>query len=473
MRLYWRFFQTAVIFPLIVIALGSCTFLGSHNLQHLGADQKLDANGVYYALPKGVVEFQLHYVAAEGRYVLTHSPVQYIPDPELEFNLQYQPLPNYEDEITVQVGRNSLIKKIHSTTDDKTPDVVVNVAKAFKAFSGFESQKVPANSPLIIQKIIDPTQDQEVQTLMREFNDAIAENKRQLILGCETFAERVDETGGIYLEEEAKKKKKEKEALEKLMKLMSEKEILLQKNKKIAENIANNIPKGKTLSTERQNHRENTRRIAELEREVIEAKNKYDASADAVAAFKNVKTQTTKACNGIKALPTFKVHIHLDNFQISEPSIQPVSFNDAFIMPDCTQGVCYRPKEPYRLEYGLYQTNGKDKGWVRQFKTSIIELPNRAMPVLIDLRRAFFVKKVHNIEFDANGFLQLVKIDKPSELEAVSSLPVEVLKAVSEGLTLRVNLLNKQRDAAKKEAELIKSKADFRQFQAQFESARK
>ena len=108
--------------------------------------------------------------------------------------------------------------------------------------------------------------------------------------------------------------------------------------------------------------------------------------------------------------------------------------------PDCTRGVCYRVP----LSYRVVATIGKASS-----AAGIVELPNESPPVLIDIKRTFAVKKVKNIDFDENtGRLQKVFVNKPSSLEAVAGLPLqiakEIIKLPTELIQLRIKLINEQ-----------------------------
>ena len=115
---------------------------------------------------------------------------------------------------------------------------------------------------------------------------------------------------------------------------------------------------------------------------------------------------------------------------------------------DCTIGVCYRPKEPWRIIYSLGEGD----------ETTIAELPNKADIVAIDIRRAFFIQKVQGITFD-NGFLTTLSIDKKSELVELAKLPVEIVKAISIGIQARVAITTQEKNLAQEQANLLKEKA--------------
>jgi hypothetical protein len=110
----------------------------------------------------------------------------------------------------------------------------------------------------------------------------------------------------------------------------------------------------------------------------------------------------------------------------------------ATVPVDCSAGLCYRGKEPYVVRYGVDGVKG----------AIIVELPNRAPIVEIDITRAFFVQKVQKIQFDNNGFLWKANVKKYSELKAVATLPIEVIKAISDVLPLRLRIQQKQNNLA-------------------------
>jgi len=132
------------------------------------------------------------------------------------------------------------------------------------------------------------------------------------------------------------------------------------------------------------------------------------------------------------------------------------------VVADCTIGVCYRPTEPYRIDYYV-EVDGAQEG----AGTRIMELPNRAPLVAIDIKRAFLVQKLTTIDFNDDGFLNKVRVKKPSELLALSELPLAVMDAILEGFRLRADILTEQRNAAAKEVELLKARQALAQTQAE------
>lgn len=122
---------------------------------------------------------------------------------------------------------------------------------------------------------------------------------------------------------------------------------------------------------------------------------------------------------------------------------------------DCSIGICYRPKEPFLVSFSIAGVSS----------TKILEIPNAAAPIAIDIRRAFLVQKIHELEFDNDGFLTRVKIDKESELLAAAQLPLQVASAVAEGLQLRIDVTQRQTQNAKTEADLIRERGKLQSLQ--------
>jgi hypothetical protein len=127
---------------------------------------------------------------------------------------------------------------------------------------------------------------------------------------------------------------------------------------------------------------------------------------------------------------------------------------------DCSVGVCYRPRLPYEFGFRI----GK-----RGYKRTLM-LPNRSALVAIDITRAFFVEKLQTIEFDEHGFLKGITVDKPSELQAVSLLPVEIIQEVTAALRIRVNVLERQIEEATATKNLIEAKAELEKQRRAFET---
>ena len=106
------------------------------------------------------------------------------------------------------------------------------------------------------------------------------------------------------------------------------------------------------------------------------------------------------------------------------------------------EGVYYRAAFPYRLI-----VKAKDKDGITKVVERIVLLPNESPAYLFDLRRTAFVKKTYDVQFE-NGFLTSAKINKPSELLAGVSLPVDIIKSIAsipgEIIQLKINYNSQQ-----------------------------
>lgn len=94
---------------------------------------------------------------------------------------------------------------------------------------------------------------------------------------------------------------------------------------------------------------------------------------------------------------------------------------------------------------------------------------NLSSLVEIDLERAFLVNKTQTITFTDDGLLDSVAVKKESELVALSSIPVEVVSAIAEGLKIRVGVLDQQIGNTKASTELIEARAALEKQRAQLE----
>ena len=128
---------------------------------------------------------------------------------------------------------------------------------------------------------------------------------------------------------------------------------------------------------------------------------------------------------------------------------------------DCSGGICYRPPVPYFYKAAIDGVA----------TTGLMMLPNRSPVVVIDVRRGFFIEKIQNMQFDDDGFLQQFDVDKPSEIEALSLLPVEIIGAISEGLQLRIKVTQAQITAEKTERMLVEQQAAIERQRAQYDEA--
>jgi hypothetical protein len=118
-------------------------------------------------------------------------------------------------------------------------------------------------------------------------------------------------------------------------------------------------------------------------------------------------------------------------------------------------GICYRLPVKYYVRFGF--NDG------RVFSRSI-SLPNAGPIVPLNLSRAVFVEKVHEISL-TDGSPAEMKLKKPSEGLEIVSLPLEIAKAIlqapAEILQLKINQNDKEKELANSKNEKIKAQAEL------------
>lgn len=128
---------------------------------------------------------------------------------------------------------------------------------------------------------------------------------------------------------------------------------------------------------------------------------------------------------------------------------------------DCNVGVCYRNSMPYVFGFSF--------GNSITYET-IVNLPNEAPVIALNLDRTLFVSRVNTIEFE-NGMLEKVYIDKPSEGLELARLPVEVAKGIlsapAEILKLKIDLSDQEEAWANQQVALIDAEKALREKQAE------
>src|SRR5262245_7067317 len=122
--------RTPIAFACLSALCAGCTVLGSDSPLDLQRDER-SANGVYYALPKGIVNLTLLGNDA-GQFDLQISDPVFGPDPAHRYFLRYKPHPSYDDDIAITMNDSGrpFLKTIRSKATDKTKDIFVDLAKA-------------------------------------------------------------------------------------------------------------------------------------------------------------------------------------------------------------------------------------------------------------------------------------------------------------------------------------------------------
>lgn len=88
------------------------------------SSQKAFVNKTVYCLPKGMIHFQRK---AAGTATEVTVETLYVPDPEKYYTLEYVPNPTYEENITVSLTKEMLLKKIDITSKPKIGEILMKV----------------------------------------------------------------------------------------------------------------------------------------------------------------------------------------------------------------------------------------------------------------------------------------------------------------------------------------------------------
>jgi hypothetical protein len=318
-------------------ALGACAVVSSDALDHVEGSGE-ERTGVYYALPMGLVDVSLVANPDSGEFRLVYSDVKYIADPNQRYLMRYRPLPNYKDDVDLEVNDKAFLSKVWATTEDKTDEIIVEVAKIFRGFGAFQTGEVPDGFIITLSTItIDPSERGKLHAAAEFLSDRASAFVKRAVAACA----------------------------------------------------------GATTSVCQRYARLNARNSGLVDLDVIPPQPIVNAP-----------------------------------------------------IPDCSSGLCYRVKEPYVITQTV--------DGVR--RAQIMYLPNKAPLVGIDITRALFVSKIQKIDFDTNGFLKSAYLEKGSELEAVSALPISIITAISETMPIRLKVQQKQADLAEARAAEIDAK---------------
>jgi len=138
----------------VALALGGCSVVTSDSLN--GPARSLpDAEGIYYALPMGLIDITLSVHPESGQFRLSFGDVKYVADPQQRYLMRYRPLPNYDDLVEIKVNGRSLISNVHATTEDQTGEIIVELAKLFHGFGGLQSAEIPGGFVALSTATID------------------------------------------------------------------------------------------------------------------------------------------------------------------------------------------------------------------------------------------------------------------------------------------------------------------------------
>lgn len=143
---------------LVLILVCGCSSVGMKSKRAVSPVDGKVSKGVVYSLPKAVVPLQL-FDEGGGFRMEAKAPV-FVADASATYSLEYQASGFSSDTLTVTVGTNGLLDEIDFKADDRTDDVLVNLAKSLAALkTGFPIAKESAVSPA--RKILIATFDLE------------------------------------------------------------------------------------------------------------------------------------------------------------------------------------------------------------------------------------------------------------------------------------------------------------------------
>lgn len=136
------------------------------------------------------------------------------------------------------------------------------------------------------------------------------------------------------------------------------------------------------------------------------------------------------------------------------------------VMPELINvGILYRPNATHKLVIRRKADPGGREPWAL-FTTKHMEMPNVSPIFSIGVYRALFATRTTNLTF-AKGVLTNIYINKTSELESFSRIPLRVAQAIvrlpTEIIQLRIDDTTKGSELASKEAELITTLATLNQ----------
>ncbi len=403
--------------------VAGCTILTSETPSEILSANRMQL-GVAYNLPLSVIDVRLFVNPETAKFELDVSGPRSIPDPEQRYILRYRPLPNYDDIVDVTLTEKSFLQTIDSTTKDQTPDIIVNLFKTVGQISGsFESAAIGDGMKPISTVTFDPLNDNERKDALVNLNQALTAYSNARAKLCHKDGTKPAKHNYVNRSVCARWDK------------FSE--------------IAMTKTGGKGGRWNRQNVQEGPVRLRAVLAHSDHSKNHH-------------RPQITKA----------------------QYETEPEEFRD-LRHGNCNVGICYRPLLPYYIFYQVtaysdvqnlthyhrrgqkYDATPSDENIRHRYAL----LPNKSPLVEIDIRRAFFVQKIQKIKFSAQGFLSELHVDKESELEAISVLPVSIITAVAEVLRFRVKILNSKKNEADAIRGLAEQKKELHRQQALFESA--
>lgn len=150
---------------LLAGGLAACTVVSS--VTHLGPETGR-RTAFAYMLPKAVVPVQLY--ESQGNFYINATDPIYLGDPLHQYYATYNASPFSSDTVDVVVDSSGLLKTVNVTADDKTSEVLINLAKSFASVRYFGKESSSLQTATLIATVdIDPD---DVVTL-RAASDAL------------------------------------------------------------------------------------------------------------------------------------------------------------------------------------------------------------------------------------------------------------------------------------------------------------
>jgi hypothetical protein len=135
------------------------------------AGGKLPASGgSAYSLPKAVLDVKL--TDSKGNLILTIGEPEYIPDEHHTYFLEYRPNAFASDTVELTIDpKTNLLQTVNATAEDKTSQVIVELAKAAAKVAMIAQAAVePGGEVVIFERKIDPANDTAVAALVHDMN---------------------------------------------------------------------------------------------------------------------------------------------------------------------------------------------------------------------------------------------------------------------------------------------------------------
>ena len=108
------------------------------------------AKGVAYSLPRGVNPLVLSVFPKSAVFKLRVKQPNMSRIHATTYFMRYRPLPNYSDEISIEVGPKSFIKSIKAELEDRTPQIILKALGGDPSVIKAEEAPDPKDDPEIV-----------------------------------------------------------------------------------------------------------------------------------------------------------------------------------------------------------------------------------------------------------------------------------------------------------------------------------